>query len=495
MSNPRYIAALDQGTTSSRCLLFDEDAQIVSIAQQEIERSFPHPGWVQQDATEIWASQLSVFTKALTQAQVQISDIAAIGITNQRETTIVWDRHTGKPVYDALVWQCRRGASIIDEIAHKIEPNVIQEKTGLILDSYFSASKIAWILREIPGARARAEAGDLLFGTVDTWLLWNLTGGAVHATDMTNASRTLLYNIHTCEWDNDLLRLFDIPRSMLPEVKPSCGYFGHTDNQMLGHGVPIMGVAGDQQAALFGQCCFEPGDVKNTYGTGCFLLMNTGGSPVRSSHGLLSTIAYADSKHVTYALEGSIFNAGSAIDWLKDGLELIRSVDETEALARSVNDTQNCYVVPAFNGLGAPYWDTDARGAIVGLTQGVTRAHVVRATLESLAYQTYDVLRAMQLDAGTELKTMRVDGGVSRNNFCMQFQSDILGERVIRPCNTESTALGAAFIAGLSVGFWENLDDVRACCAHVDCFEPTFTRSQRERLLAGWDRAVHSVLA
>lgn len=495
MDSPRYIAALDQGTTSSRCIIFDEKGTAVSTAQQEIERTFLHPGWVQQDATEIWASQLSVFTKALTQIQARMTDVAAVGITNQRETTIVWDKNTGKPVYDALVWQCRRSADIIERISEKIDNNYIAHKTGLILDPYFSASKISWILDEVPGVRERAEAGDLLFGTVDSWLIWNLTNGAVHATDMTNASRTMLFNIHTCEWDNDLLALFNIPRSMLPEVKPSRGFFGAIDNHMLGSGTPIMGVAGDQQAALFGQCCFEPGDAKNTYGTGCFLLMNTGERPVVSKQGLLSTIAYADSERATYALEGSVFNVGSAINWLRDGLELIRDVSETEELAQSVDDTNGCFVVPAFNGLGAPYWNAEARGAIVGLTQGVTRSHVVRATLESLAFQTSDVLRAMELDARVTLRTLRVDGGVSKNNFCMQFQSDILGKTVIRPRNTESTALGVAFIAGLEVGIWHSLDDICNCCAAQDVFEPSFVPERCSELLAGWRDAVRRVLA
>lgn len=495
MVNTRYIAALDQGTTSSRCIIFDETGAVVSTAQQELNRTFLHPGWVQQDATEIWASQLSVFTKALTQIQARMSDVAAVGITNQRETTIVWDKNTGKPVYDALAWQCRRSADIVERIAERVDNDFIARKTGLILDPYFSASKIAWILEEVPGARERAEAGDLLFGTVDSWLIWNLTNGAVHATDMTNASRTMLYNIHTCNWDDDLLELFNIPRSMLPEVKPSRGLFGVIDNHMLGTGTPILGVAGDQQAALFGQCCFEPGDAKNTYGTGCFLLMNTGENPVVSKHGLLSTIAYADNEHVVYALEGSIFNAGSAINWLRDGLELIRDVNETESLAHSVNDTNGCFVVPAFNGLGAPYWNTEARGAILGLTQGVTRSHVVRATLESLAFQTSDVLSAMEQDAQATLRTLRVDGGVSKNNFCMQFQSDILGKTVIRPCNTESTALGAAFIAGLEAGIWHSFDDIRSCCAAQDVFEPCFTPEHRAQLLVGWRGAVRRVLA
>lgn len=495
MSDKRYIVALDQGTTSSRCIIFDEHGSVLSCAQQVIERTFLHPGWVQQDATEIWASQLSVFAKALTQIQARMSDVAAVGITNQRETTIVWDKHTGKPVYDALVWQCRRSAGIIEEIAERVDKSTIAQKTGLILDPYFSASKIAWILQEVPSARERAEAGDLLFGTVDSWLIWNLTNGAVHATDMTNASRTLLYNIQTRTWDDDLLRLFNIPRSMLPEVKPSRGLFGTIDNEMLGVGTPILGVAGDQQAALFGQCCFEPGDAKNTYGTGCFLLMNTGEQPVISEHGLLSTIAYADNEHVTYALEGSIFNAGSAITWLRDGLELIRDVRETEELAGSVEDTNGCFVVPAFNGLGAPYWNTEARGAITGLTQGVTRPHVVRATLESLAFQTSDVLKAMEHDAHATLRTLRVDGGVSKNDFCMQFQADILGKTVIRPRNTESTALGAAFIAGLEAGIWKDLEAVRGCCAAQDVFEPTFTQKHRTELLAGWQDAVRRVLA
>lgn len=494
MSSARYIAALDQGTTSSRCLLFDKQGHVASCAQQEIARAYPHAGWVQQDATEIWASQLGVCAKALTQIGAVPEDIAGIGITNQRETVIMWDKTTGAPVYDALVWQCTRGSQIIEEVRQKIDEELIRQKTGLILDAYFSASKIAWLLREVPGLYQRASKGELLCGTVDTWLMWNLTGGAVHATDVTNASRTMLFNIHTLAWDDELLELFDIPRVLLPEVKPSRGFFGRVNNALLGTEIPLLGVAGDQQAALFGQCCFESGEAKNTYGTGCFMLMNTGTRPVDSHKGLLSTIAYGDSSGVTYALEGSIFNAGSAIDWLRDGLEMIRSADETQRLALSVDDTNGCFVVPAFNGLGAPYWNKEARGAIVGLTQGVSRAHVVRATLESLAFQTHDVLRAMEQDAGVRLRSLRVDGGVSRNDFCMQFQADILNKEVVRPRNTESTALGAAFIAGLEAGFWKDQEEIRACAPEHDTFSPVLDQARRVDLLDGWKDAIRHVL-
>lgn len=495
MSGKHLIAALDQGTMSSRCLIFDERAHLVSVAQQDIERTFLHPGWVQQDATEIWASQMSVFAKALAQIQISAQDLAGIGITNQRETTIVWDKRTGAPIYDALVWQCRRSAPLIDEALQRYDAATITHKTGLIPDSYFSASKIAWILREVPGAREKARRGDLLFGTVDTWLIWKLTGGEVHATDQTNASRTMLFNIHELDWDEELLQLFDIPRSLLPEVKPSRSYFGNLNDPVLGGGTPILGVAGDQQSALFGQRCFQAGEAKNTYGTGCFLLMNTGVKPVQSHHGLLTTIAYSDEYRTTYALEGSVFNAGSAIKWLADGLQLIRTAEESEKMALSVPDAGGCFVVPAFNGLGAPYWKSDARGAIFGLTQGVTRAHVVRATLESLAFQTADVLRAMEKDAETTLTSLQVDGGVSANNFCMQFQADILDRAVNRPHNTESTALGAAFIAGLGAGVWDSLDELRNLDSKHDQFRPNIGEAERTSLLAGWADAVARVLA
>ncbi|MBK5211329.1 MAG: glycerol kinase GlpK [Coriobacteriia bacterium] len=489
----RYVAALDQGTASSRCIIFNELGHIVSSAQQDIECTYQKPGWVQQDATDIWASQVGVMARALTQAKLDVADIAAVGIANQRETTIVWDKSTGIPVYDAIVWQCRRSADFIDSLKRAGLEETIRDKTGLVLDPYFSASKIDWILSNVDGARERAVAGELLFGTVDTWLIWNLTNGKVHATDYTNASRTMLFNIHSLRWDEELLAIFDIPRSMLPEVRVSSGDFGVIDNPHIGRGIPIAGVAGDQQAALFGQCCFNPGEAKSTYGTGCFMLMNTGREPVASKHGLLTTIAYSDETGVTYALEGSIFNAGSAINWLRDGLRLVRSAEETSAIASSVPDTRGCYVVTAFNGLGAPYWNKNARGAIVGLTQSVTNKHVVRATLESLCYQVNDVLRAMEQDSRVSLKLLRVDGGVSRNDFCMQFQADILGREVHRPAISELTALGAAFMAGLKVGIWNDVTDLPECRGDITTYSSHMAEETRAALVAGWEDALARV--
>lgn len=490
----KYVAALDQGTTSSRCIIFDSDGSIVSVAQQEIERTFPRPGWVEQSPNEIWSSQLGVFTQAIAHAHITPSQIATVGITNQRETTILWDRETGQPIYNAIVWQCRRGAPYVQKAFDAGLGEMIRSKTGLIADAYFSATKIAWILDNVPGAREKAEAGNLLFGTVDTWLIYNLTGGAVHATDYTNASRTMLFNIHTLAWDDELLDLWDIPAAILPEARPSTGDFGSLDNSLIGEGISITGVLGDQQAALFGQCCFEQGEAKNTYGTGCFLLMNTGDSIVDSEHGLLSTIAYSDGNSVQYALEGSVFNAGSAIKWLRDGLELIRDASETGEGAYSVPDNAGVYLVPAFNGLGAPYWNQQARGILTGLTQGSTRNHIIRATLESLAYQSRDVLVAMERDSGITLKGLRVDGGVSSNDFVMQFQSDIMDIEVRRPIVVETTALGAAYAAGLAVGMWESKEELCTRWAIDRTFESSIDQTTRSKWLAGWDDAIARAL-
>ena len=504
-----YIAAFDQGTTSSRCLIFDHDAQVVSSAQQDIARYFPRPGWVEQDAMEIWASQIGMFTKALSRAQLSAGDIAAIGITNQRETSVVWNRTTGEPIAPAPVWQCRRGAPLIDELVAAGHGETIQAKTGLVPDAYFSASKVRWILDNVPGARATAEAGELAFGTIDSWLIYKLTGGTLHATDYTNASRTMLFNIHTLNWDDELLNLFDIPRSMLPEIRPSSGSFGEVDGDY-GRGIPLMGVLGDQQAALFGQCCFGSGQAKATYGTGAFVLLNTGEHPVQSKNGLLTTIAFSsdakaeagtkagtgDVPRVTYALEGSVYSAGSTIKWLRDELHLIRTAEETEELARQIDDTAGVYLVPAFNGLGAPYWDSAARGVIVGLTQGAGRAQVVRAALESVGFQVADVLRAMSEDVARclpgscSLHDLRVDGGVSHNDFAMQFQADVLGAEVLRPRLVETTALGVAFAAGLAVGYWSNFD---ALCAHWQLdrtFTPSRPANEVAALVGGWQHAV-----
>lgn len=488
-----YIVAFDQGTTSSRTIIFDHAGSIISLAQQEIERTFPQSGWVQQDAIEIWSSQLSTFTQALSQADIHPDQIAAIGIANQRETTIIWDRATGKPVYDAIVWQCRRGDARIAELEREGYAPLITAKTGLIPDAYFSASKIAWILDNIEGTRARAEAGELAFGTVDSWLLWNLTDGQVHATDVTNASRTMLFNINTLEFDDELLGLFNIPRSLLPEVKPSSGLFGHIDSPLIGAPIPISGIAGDQQAALFGQCCFAPGEAKNTYGTGCFMLMNTGTKPMLSNCGLLTTIAYADAHKTTYAIEGSVFNAGSAVKWLRDSLKTIETVEESAQVAASIDSTNGCYFVPAFNGLGAPHWDDSARGAIIGMTQSTTRSHIVRATLESIAYQSADVLTAMEHDSSVSLCELRVDGGVSANDFVMQFQADILARNVVRPVMTEMTALGAAYMAGLTVGYWGSEDELRTLASPDKVFSPQASSEHVAKLLGGWQKAIACV--
>ena len=486
----KLIMALDQGTTSSRCILFDRKGRIRSVAQKEFTQIFPRPGWVEHDAMEIWASQMGVAQEALLKIGATAADVAAIGITNQRETTVVWDRITGQPVYNAIVWQCRRTAPFCDQLAAEGWTEKIRRKCGVVLDAYFSATKIRWILENVPGAREKAQRGDLLFGSIDTWLIWNLTRGRVHVTDYSNASRTMLYNIFELKWDEELLERLDIPASMLPEVKPSSYVYGETDPSIFGAPIKIGGAAGDQQAALFGQACFQPGMVKNTYGTGCFLLMNTGEKPVMSENGLITTIAWGVDGKVEYALEGSIFVAGAAIQWLRDELKLIDTAAESEQMARQVPDTNGCYVVPAFTGLGAPHWDAYARGAIVGLTRGVNRYHLVRATLESLAYQTRDVLNAMQQDAGIRLAELRVDGGASVNDFLMQFQSDIIHAPVQRPACVETTALGAAYLAGLAVGCWADRDEVAANWQIARRFEPEMEEAVRVRLLGGWDKAV-----
>jgi len=457
----QYIMSLDQGTTSSRCILFDKNGAAVSTAQKEYRQIYPQPSWVEHDPMEIWQSQLEVAQKALAQKGLTAADIAAIGITNQRETTILWDKRTGKPIYNAIVWQCRRTAEDCEELAKKGYTDLFREKTGLLLDAYFSATKIRWVLNHVEGARKLAEEGNLLFGTVDTWLIWNLTGGQVHATDYSNASRTMLFNIHTLQWDEEILDILDIPSSILPKVMPSSGVFGHTLPFHFGAPIPIAGAAGDQQSALFGQACFTPGSAKNTYGTGCFLLMHTGDAPVASKNGLLTTIAWRLDGKVTYALEGSVFVAGAAIQWLRDELKLIGSAPETEELAMSVPDTCGVYLVPAFVGLGAPYWDPYTRGILTGLTRGANRNHIARAALESMAYQTYDVLHAMEEDAGIPLAELRVDGGAAANNFLLQFQADITGVPVLRPKTLETTALGAAYLAGLAVGYWKDLSEIR----------------------------------
>ena len=486
----KYIMSLDQGTTSSRCILFDRTGSPLASAQREFRQIFPQPGWVEHDPMEIWRTTLEVAKNAMEKLGAQAEDIAAIGITNQRETTVLWDKKTGEPVCNAIVWQCRRTAGIIDDLVAGGYGEIIRKKTGLVPDAYFSGSKIRWILDHIPGARQRAEAGELLFGTVDTWLIWNLTGGEVHATDYTNASRTMLFNIHTLHWDPELLELLQVPRSILPEVKPSSCLFGTTEFSLLGGQIPITGAAGDQQCAMFGQCCFRPGQLKNTYGTGCFLLMNTGDTPVDSKNGLVTTVAAGLPGKVQYALEGSIFVAGAAIQWLRDQLDVLTSAKESAQYAQSVEDTAGAYVVPAFSGLGAPHWDQHARGCIVGLTRSFCRAHLVRATLESLAYQTRDICRAMEQDSGIPITDLKVDGGACANDFLMQFQSDILNCRVHRPSCIETTALGAAYLAGLAVGYWESLEDIRDNWALDRAFAPDMPAEKREALLKGWDKAV-----
>ncbi|CAB1241441.1 glycerol kinase GlpK [Clostridium sp. WLY-B-L2] len=486
----KYIMALDQGTTSSRCILFNKQGLPVSMAQKEFKQIYPENGWVEHDPTEIWATQFGVATEALLRENIKAEDVEAIGITNQRETTIVWDRRTGLPIYNAIVWQCRRTASICDEIRAKGLDKMIKEKTGLILDAYFSGTKIKWILDNVPGARKEAERGNLAFGNVDTWLIWNLTKGRVHVTDYTNASRTMLFNIHELKWDKDLLDMLDIPESMLPEVKPSSCVYGETDKSLFGVNIPIAGDAGDQQAALFGQTCFQPGTAKNTYGTGCFLLMNTGEKAVESKNGLLTTIAVGIDGKVEYALEGSIFVGGAAIQWIRDELRMIKTSPESEKYCLAVKDTGGVYLVPAFVGLGAPYWDAYARGTIVGITRATKKEHFIRATVESLAYQTYDVLKAMEEDSGIGLKALKVDGGACANNFLMKFQSDILNVKVDRPEVIETTALGAAYLAGIAVGYWSDRKEVSKNWAISRTFEPDMEEGKRIELLNGWHEAV-----
>ena len=486
--------ALDQGTTSSRCILFDRSGTIRAVAQKEFTQYYPQPGWVEHDAQEIWDTTLEVARIAMLKIKANAAQIAGIGITNQRETTIVWDKNTGEPVYNAIVWQCRRTSEMVDALIENGHGEMIRAKTGLVPDAYFSGTKLRWILDCVPGVRERAEAGELLFGTVDTWLIWKLTGGAAHVTDYTNASRTMLFDIHRLCWDEELLQLLNIPRCMLPEVRPSSQVYGWTQFELLGGEIPVAGAAGDQQSALFGQCCFEPGDVKNTYGTGCFLLMNTGSDPVMSKNGLITTIAATLPGQVQYALEGSVFTAGAAIQWLRDELGVISSAAESLEYARSVPDTAGVYVVPAFTGLGAPYWNQYARGMITGVTRGFSRAHLVRATLESIAYQTSDICKAMENDAGVPLTRLKVDGGASANDFLMQFQSDMLGSEVVRPKCIETTAMGAAYLAGLAVGFWESLDDVRASWETETVFRPEMDETHRDGLLKGWQKAVKTAL-
>ena len=487
---PKYMMALDSGTTSNRCILFDRAGRIVSVAQREFTQYFPQPGWVEHDANEIWATLLGVAVEAMQMAGAAAADIAAIGITNQRETTIVWDKATGEPVHHAIVWQCRRTSEYCDELRARGLTARFREKTGLVLDAYFSATKLHWLLENVPGVRERAAKGELLFGTVETWLIWKLTGGRAHVTDYSNASRTMLFNINTLDWDEEILAELNIPRSMLPKPLSSSGLFGTTDPSLLGGEIPITGAAGDQQAALFGQTCFQPGEAKNTYGTGCFLLMNTGEKQVFSQNGLVTTIAWGLGEKVTYALEGSIFVAGAAIQWLRDEMKLIANAAESEAVAQEVTDTNGCYVVPAFTGLGAPYWDQYARGAIVGLTRGCNRAHIVRATLDSLTYQTYDVLNAMRADSGIALASLKVDGGASANNYLMQTQADVIGAPVLRPTCVESTAMGAAYLAGLAVGFWRDQAEIRKIWAVDRTFEPQLDARSRDARLHGWHRAV-----
>lgn len=490
----KYIMALDQGTTSSRCILFDKTGKICSMAQKEFTQIYPEPGWVEHSPMEIWSSQLAVGIEAMAMLGVRAEDIAGIGITNQRETTIVWNKYTGEPVFNAICWQCRRTADYIDKIKSDGLEEYVKETTGLVPDAYFSGSKIAWILDNVDGARTMAENGELLFGTVDTWLIWRLTGGRVHVTDYTNASRTMLYNIHSLEWDKKMLDYFNIPVNMLPEVKPSSCIYGYTDPSVFGGSIPICGAAGDQQAAMFGQCCFEAGDVKNTYGTGCFLLMNTGDRPVKSEHGLITTIAASTGDSVKYALEGSVFVAGASIQWLRDGMRMIRTAPQSEEYAKMVSDTDGMYVVPAFTGMGAPYWNSSARGTVVGITRGSTKEHFIRATLESIAYQTCDVLKAMEEDVGIDVKELKVDGGASANDFLMQFQSDMINSVVYRPQCIETTALGAAYLAGLAAGYWDNIDDIKINWQLGASFKPQMSDFDRDVRLKGWKRAVRSAL-
>ncbi|MDO4216003.1 MAG: glycerol kinase GlpK [Bacteroidales bacterium] len=491
----KYVLALDQGTTSSRTIIFGHDGEICSVAQKEFTQIFPKPGWVEHNPLEIWSSQASTIAEAVTNIGINGEQIAAIGITNQRETTIVWDAETGAPVYNAIVWQDRRTAEYCDELVAQGLTDMIRSKTGLILDAYFSGTKVRWILENVPGAREKAEAGKLRFGTVDTWLIWNLTRGQVHVTDVSNASRTLLYNIHTLEWDKEMLELLNIPASMLPEVKSSSEVYGVTSPSLFAHEVPISGIAGDQQAALFGQMCTEPGSVKNTYGTGCFLLMNTGDKAILSKNNLLTTIAWKIGETVNYALEGSIFVGGSVIQWLRDGLQIVKESPETEAMAESVEDNAGVYFVPALTGMGAPYWDPYAKGTITGITRGTTRAHIARAALEGIAFQTMDIVNAMKADAGVDLGDLKVDGGASKNNYLMQFQSDILNTNVVRPTCVETTAKGAAYLAGLAVGFWGSIDEIKAQWAIDKTFVPAMSAEKAQQVKDGWADAMGRALS
>ena len=486
----KYVMALDAGTTSNRCILFNEKGEMCSVAQKEFTQYFPKPGWVEHNANEIWSSQLSVAVEAMAQIGANAEDIAAIGITNQRETTIVWDKVTGEPVYNAIVWQCRRTSEYCDSLKEKGLTDKFREKTGLVIDAYFSGTKLKWILDNVPGVRERAEKGELLFGTVETWLIWKLTKGAVHVTDYSNASRTMLFNINTLQWDDEILAELNIPKCMLPEAKPSSCVYGESDPAFFGGPIKIAGAAGDQQSALLGQTCFNPGEAKNTYGTGCFMLMNTGEKPVFSKNGLVTTIAWGLDGKVNYALEGSIFVAGASIQWLRDEMRLIDSSPDSEYMAKKVKDTNGCYVVPAFTGLGAPHWDQYARGTIVGITRGVNKYHIIRATLESLAYQTNDVLQAMQADSGIQLEALKVDGGASANNLLMQIQSDIIQAPVHRPKCVETTAMGAAYLAGLAVGYWASKEDVIKNWAIDRVFAPEIEPEERDKKVKGWNKAV-----
>ena len=490
----KYIMALDQGTTSSRCILFDKGGNICSMSQKEFSQIYPKPGWVEHNPREIWSSQLAVATECMAVAGVSAEQISGIGITNQRETTILWDKETGEPVYNAIVWQCRRTSDKIEALKADGFDKVIREKTGLVPDAYFSASKIAWILEHVKGARQKAEQGKLLFGTVDTWLIWNLTKGAVHVTDYTNASRTMLYDIHRLCWDQEILEYFQIPECILPKVSPSSCVYGHTDASVLGGEIPIAGAAGDQQAALFGQCCFEQGEVKNTYGTGCFMLMNTGHKAISSQSGLLTTIAASTENEVEYALEGSVFVAGAAIQWLRDSMRMIKTAAQSQEYAENAEDTAGVYIVPAFAGMGAPYWNQYARGTIVGITRGCTKEHFIRATLESIAYQTDDVLKAMEKDSGLSLKSLKVDGGASANDFLMQFQADIVKLQVQRPKCIETTALGAAYLAGLATGYWKDKKEIRENWQIGAFFDSKMEEERRKTLLQGWKKAVKCAL-
>lgn len=489
----KYIMALDSGTTSNRCILFNAAGEICSVAQKEFTQIFPQPGWVEHDADEIFSTQLEVARQAMFNIGATATDIAAIGITNQRETTICWNKQTGRPVYNAIVWQCRRTASYCDELTQEGLVDTIRSKTGLVIDPYFSGTKIRWILENVPGARQLAESGDLLFGTVETWLIWKLTGGKVHVSDYSNASRTMLFNINTLQWDTEILEKMDIPVSMLPKAVPSSEVYGSTTANFFGAPIPIAGAAGDQQAALFGQTCFDAGDSKCTYGTGAFLLMNTGEKPIFSGNGLVTTIAWGLNGKVNYALEGSIFVAGAAIQWLRDELRFIESAADSEYMAQKVKDTNGCYVVPAFTGLGAPYWDAYARGAVLGLTRGVNKYHIIRATLDSIAYQTNDVLSAMEADSGIALSVLKVDGGASANNYLVQTQADISNAPVLRPCCVETTAMGAAYLAGLAVGYWANTDEIRKNWAADRNFQPNLPADVRAKRLKGWKKAVSCI--